>query len=500
MTRILLIIIAIGLFFRFYKFEQIPFGLNHDGAQDALQSIYLIHDLPNYHPYLDGGSGETLFKYYLGFMIKSFGATTTTIKFASTLISFLTIPFFYFLVKEISDRRHALFSTFLLAISGWHIIMGKTVWRAISTPFLEIITLLTFFKAVHQKNNFYYILSGICLGLILNTYNGARSVIILCFLILFYFILSSKKYWLGSFLFIISFVIVSLPLIKYTANNWDQFNSRFDSLSVFNRVKVAQNLTPLWENTKKSLMIFNVRANGDDFFVSQPLLDFPSSWLFILGLIICLINIKKPLFQFLTLGLLINLLPGFISVPNGNRNIATMPFVYLIAGLGFKQLWQSTKNNLVSKIPSIALIIIICFLGLFNTYKLYFGKNRLEIWGFYPETTIVGNFMKDKLDDFDFYLTDNYPRDALTFLTYKNGDPFIKHYTWLENKNSFLTVNKNQSKGLFFIMFGSPENYTFLNELKQKYPNGFSYQLQYNSDIISRPAALVFQVPKNETK
>lgn len=500
MIRILLIIIAIGLFFRFYKFEQIPFGLNHDGAQDALQSIYLIDDLPVYHPYLSGGSGETLFKYYLGFIIKSFGATPTNIKFACTLISFLTIPFFYFLVKEISDRRHALFSTFLLAISGWHIIMGKTVWRAITTPFFEIITFLTFFKAIHQKNNFYYILSGIFLGLTLNTYNGARSVIIFCFLILFYLILSSRKYWLGSCLFVISFVIVSLPLIKYTVNNWDQFNSRLDSLSVFNRIKTAQNLSPLWENTKKSLFIFNVRANGDDFFTSQPLLDSPVSWLFILGLIICLIKIKKPLSKFLLLGISINLLPGFISIPNGNRNIATMPFVYLIAGLGLKQIWQSANDNFRSKLPSTIIVAFICILGLLNTYQIYFSKYRREIWGFYPETTIVGNFMKDKLNDYDFFLTDNYPRDALTFLTYKNGDPFKKYYTWFENKNDFLTVNQNTNKGIIFIMFNLPDNYIFLDQLKQKYRHGYSYELYYNNGITNRSAALVFQVPKNETK
>lgn len=490
----ILLIILLGFFFRFYRFDTIPFGLNHDGAQDALQAISILqHPLP-YKVYFAGGSGETLFKYYLALTMHLFGISVWTIKFASTFLSFLTIPIFYLLAKKLTKNRYIAFSaTFLLAISGWHIIMGKTVWRAISTPLLETATLYFLLQALEKETSKDFALTGFFLALTLNTYNAARSLLIFIPVVLLAGVFIRKK--LSSrlltnlLIFFAVFIITIYPLAKYALNNWAEFNSRLSSTSVFSNIKQVGNLSPLLDNIKTTALIFNVRANGDDFFTSQPLLDQPAAILFIVGIIFCLLKIKKPENTFLLAGLIINSLPGLLSVPNGNRIIATLPFVYLIAGLGFyqlKELLQSLfkKNMLIVN----AVIFLVFIYGVFNTYHIYFGKNRRELFGFYPETTIVGNFMKSRINRFDFYLTDNYPRDSLTFLTYSGGDPFVKHYTWFEKKEDFLAVKKTPDKGIIFVMFDTDENLQFIRELKEKFPDGKLHQL--------RSTAFIFVVEK----
>lgn len=493
-----------AFFFRFYKFEIIPFGLNHDGAQDALQAIDLLqHPLP-YKPYFTGGSGETLFKYYLGGIIKIFGPSVKTIKFGSALLCFLTVPVFYLMVKEISSQRFALLATFLFSISGWHITMGKTVWRAISTPLLEVVTLYFLIMATKKNKWVYYLLSGFFLALTLNTYSAARGLpIFVIFFLLgnFFKKIKEKKpllkiipYYL---LFFAMFSITVFPLANYAKNNWAEFNSRLGTLSVFTRIKNEGNFNPLITNFKKSFLIFNVKANGDDFFTNQPLLDFPASWLFILGIIICLVKLGKPVNSFALAGLGINLLPGLISIPNGNRDIATMPFVYLISGIGLLALWDFFWPIFKAKGVILTFFVLGCLFGIINTYLLYFGPNRRELWGFYPETTIVGNFMKPLTDKYDFYLTDNYPRDALTFLTYQGGNPYEKHYQWLEKKEYF-SLAEPSGKGMIFIMFNTPENQLFIPKLKQRFPDGYISELRYLNDNINRSAALLYIIEKGE--
>jgi len=495
-----LLIFLGAFFFRFYKFDTVPYGLNHDGAQDGLQAIDLILQPLPYRPYVVGGSGETLFKYYLSFLIRAFGANVRTIKFGSTLLSFLTVPVFYFFVKELAGKKIAVFSTFLLSISGWQIIMGKTVWRAISTPLIESALLLFLVKAIKKKKGFYFALSGLFLSLALNTYNGARSLLFftpLALLVVFVFFLQKKVQFREVFRYFIffsaAFAITVYPLFNYARKNWAEFNSRFNSLSVFSQIQERKSFLPIKENLIKTALIFNVRANGDDFFVSQPLLDAPVSWFFLCGILVCLLNFKKPIFLFAFVGLITNLLPGLLSVPNGNRNIAVMPFVYLISGFGLNTFWfYLTRIFQKKKILPLVIAFSICLFGIVNTCSTYIGKNRRELWGFYPETTIVGNFMKPLISEYDFYLTDNYPRDALTFLTYKDGDPFIQHYHWLETKEEFLEVERK--KKTLFIMFASEENHVFLNKLREKYPLGEKFILDYKDDNINRPAALIYKV------
>jgi len=505
-SLLVLLTFLLAFFLRFYHFETIPFGLNHDGAQDALQAIELMQKPFPYRPYLTGGSGETLFKYYLAFLMKILGISAKTIRFGSVLVSFLTVPLFYFFIKNLTNRHLALFSTFLLSISGWQITMEKTVWRAIGTPLTEVLTLYFLVRAIKEQKYHFYGLTGFFLTLTLNTYNGARAFPIFIFSVLVAVVLHQVKLkatlralLISLFVFAFTFLLTIYPLANYAKNNWLEFNSRFESLSIFKRIEQEAGLSPLFENLLKSALIFNVRANGDDFFTTQPLLDQPTSFLFLAGLAICLAKIKNKVYVFALSGLLVNLLPGFISVPNGNRNIATVPFVYLICGVGFYEIWNFLSSRFDKNAKIILLIIgTTSLIGIFNTYNLYLGANRRELWGFYPETTIVANYIKNKMDSCDFYLTDNYPRDTLTFLTYQDGDPFSKHYTWFERKESFLTVTP-KNKDIIFVMFDSPENQNFVSLLKQKFPKGTTSRLGYIDDNINRSAALLYIVPK-ETK
>lgn len=501
---LLLLTFLTAVSLRLYQFDKIPFGINHDGSLESLEAIELSQQPLPYqaHSIERPWLGETLFRYYLAIFIKIFGPNPWTVKLASTIVSILTIPFFYLLSKNLFGRKTALFSTLLLSLSGWQIIMGKTVWRAASLPLTEIIALYFLISALKNRSWVQAILAGIGVSLAVNTYAAGRIVPLIALLaVLLYFLHQNKnvsRYKKTVVVLFISFCISIFPLLTFAAKHPDIFNSRADYLYVGNLIKETKSLGPVLGNIKKTALMFNIRAGGDDFFVNEPLLDTPVNLLFVFGLLTSLFFIKKYPYQFLLLGFLLSLAPGLLSSPNGNRDIGSLPFVYLISGIGLYQTWKWLKLLFKNKpvIPN-AIITLVCAWGLLTTWNLYFGPNRRELFGFYPETTVVGDYMKDKLNNYDFYLTDNYPRDALTFLTYQGGNPWTKHYTWLENKFSFLEVWPQTNKGTVFIMFKADSNWPIIRALQNKFPQGKLSELEYKDGLVAKPAAWIFTVEKN---
>jgi hypothetical protein len=494
-----LAIIILGCFLRLFKFNVIPFGVNHDASLNGLVAIDLWQKLPQYTPYYTGWVGETLYHYWLIVNFIIFGISPETIKLASIIIGIATLPIFYVLAKNLQEKTTAPFSLFFLAISGWHIIMSKVGWLAILVPLLQSVTFLLLYKALRYDKKIHWIGAGISLALTLNSYGAARiTPIIFTAVILYWYVnhkVNFKKFYTNIFYFLIIFLIMISPLFNFAAKNPEIYNGRANYLSVINRIREVRSIAPLIDNIKVSLGMFHYRANGNDFFINEPLLEKIPGYLLIIGLIYTLFTLGKIESFIIFIWLILGFIPGIFSVPNGNHDFSVLVPSYLIIGQGTKITYTFFKNFLNKKFAYV-LISLLLMLSLFYVYQQYFSKGRKEIFGFYPETTIVANYMKSNQNNYDFYLTDNYPRDILTFIMYKSGDPFKKNYTWLENGYDFLTVNK-KNKGLMFFMFENPQNEKLALSLQKKFPNSKKLHLPYVDGNISRIASLVVVIQPN---
>src|SRR5690606_27535339 len=116
--------------------------------------------------------------------------------------------------------------------------------------------------------------------------------------------------------------------------------------------------------------------------------------------------------------------------------------------------------------------------SMFNTYQDYLGKNRRELVGFYPETKITTEYIKKVEETHEIHLTDNYPRELLTYYLYKpEHNSFDKNYKWHEYNYEFLEIEKVPDKGLAFFMFAIPENEVIANQLLQKHKNSHKFYI-----------------------
>src|SRR6185436_4014903 len=89
------------------------------------------------------------------------------------------------------------------------------------------------------------------------------------------------------------------------------------------------------------------RGNGNDFFLSEPLLEPLAAAVFVLGVMLALWRWRDRASRFLLFGLVLSLMPGVLAVPNANRCITTLPFVYLLIALGLR----SWLNGLTAWVP-----------------------------------------------------------------------------------------------------------------------------------------------------
>lgn len=524
----------IGASFRLYQLRNIPFGLNNDAAWEGSAALDILRgNSKPYLPYADEGwRGEGIVRVVIAFFALFLGSDQITIRAATTLFGIgLIIPLYLFL-ELLFDRKTAFLTAFFVSISGWHIIMSRSGWRAVSVPFFATLAFYFLFKGIKTLKTKDFIASGIMLSFAsLYSYDAGRILPFLFVTTLFLLAVTAAHFWkmYASKLVLTSLIafIVGLPMLFYAYKNWDNFISRSKFIYEYNLKNPFSTETTILSNIKTSALLFTHRANGNDFFINEPLIDKPVSWLFPVGFVIILLKTfkdKNKGYLFMLLWFLFSLLPGIFSLPNGNRAIGSIPSVYFFCALGL-----ITITSLIEKIPLkkayfLSTFTVVTFIGIstFQTHSTYFGPNRREIPGFYPETMIITSFIRTIWDEYEVYLTDNYPRELLTYYLYKDGyNPFYKNYTWLEDGHTFIATSRDESntsglsykqispegndpkrlnnqdkkKGKAFFMFANNRNEVTAQTLVSENPQAQKFYLWYENGKIRRPASLVVLLP-----
>ena len=228
--------------------------------------------------------------------------------------------------------------------------------------------------------------------------------------------------------------------------------------------------------------MFNFRGNGDDFFVKEPLLDIPVSIFFALGLIYSLFKWRQRGYFLLLAILFFPLVVGIASEPNGNRTLGAVVPVTTFAAifLVWSWSWLGKAYPRFSSLFTIALIGVLLYTGAY-TYHSYVGPDARVQWGFYPETTRVGWYMRDIAGDYEIYAAaGNWPRDVLTYLSYQGeGDPFTREYTYFVDATKLLAVEPAADTRTVFIIEAAPKNAIILETLSSRFPGAVADRIYY---------------------
>ncbi|MDI6856936.1 MAG: glycosyltransferase family 39 protein [Dehalococcoidia bacterium] len=500
-----------GVLFRFYRIGDIPPGLNHDAAWNGLYAITITQGI-DYAPYTPAAWGrETMFHYIIAFWQLIVGHTQFAIQLAAISVGIVTLVPMYLFARRLFGPRFALVATFFLAVSGWHMTLSKVGWRMILVPLFYVLVFYFLLRAVQERRLRDFVLAGVFLGLSLDTYDAARIIPFIAVAYIAYEVLKDrtllfKRPQLARWgLFAAAAVVAFSPLGWYALNHWELFTGRSRFLWIGNQIDAAGSLEPLWENLKAAALMFNFRGNGDDFFVREPLLDQPLSVFFVLGsvlaLVLAVVRWHHPGYFLLVVMLVLSQLVGVASKPNGNRDIGSVIPAVALAAVFLVESWRWLRASYPNLTPAFnaGLVVVLVYAGAV-TFDDYLGPNRRTQWGFYPETTRVGRYVKTIAPDYEVHLAaGNWPRDALTYLSYQgSGDPFQRVYTYTTDATELLGMPLANEKGTAFIIEAVPNKQAVIDELRRRYPDAPTHNIHY-PDGSDKTIAVALLIPPGAT-
>ena len=400
-------ILLIASFFRFYQLAKYPPGLYPDEAMDGSNAL-IANSTGHYQLFYPENNGrEGLYINLQALSVKWSGISAWALRDVSGIFGVLTVLGLYLLARELFDWRVASVSSFLLAISFWHVNFSRIGFDGIMVPFILVYLFYFLWRGLKRNTYSSFFWAGVFTGLGFYAYSAYRVaplIIVAVFGAYWWFLRKDfghptyehvRNRLLGGFCVLaITAFFVALPMGVYFLRNPSQLTERTNQVSVFAQ---KNPLLQLANSTVRTLgmFTFNGDMNQRDNIAGQPELGWPIGILFAIGFLKELYHWLKrkhghlsPVHTLMFAWFAVMLLPGFLSVeaPHGLRAIGVLPIVMIFAARGFLWLfnageewemmthpWEGRGHNQFVA-PVLAALALMIALG-FYEYHRYF-----DVW------------------------------------------------------------------------------------------------------------------------
>ncbi|KKT75645.1 MAG: hypothetical protein UW69_C0013G0004 [Microgenomates group bacterium GW2011_GWA2_44_7] len=244
-SLILLAISILGAAIRFYKLGQVPAGLYIDEAAQGYSAYSILKTGKDEF----GKTLPIIFRSFTDFktpvyiylivpLIPIFGLTSFAVRFPSFFFSVLTFPLLFLLLIRVTHKRYAIalgiVTTFLLAISPWHTLFGRTNFECNVALFFLLLGVYFFYTGL--KHRWMLVLSALMFGVSINAYHSQRIItpLIVIFLTWRYqHVLKDKIFRKPLLIAGICGLLIMLPLLSVATT--PGFLSRAKSLNIISQ-------------------------------------------------------------------------------------------------------------------------------------------------------------------------------------------------------------------------------------------------------------------------
>lgn len=498
---ILILIIVLAFILRFYKLDSYP-ALNADEAAIGYNAYSLIQTGMDEH----GNSWPIHFQsfndykpglyFYLALpFIKVLGLNERAVRIPNAFLGVATIYVLYLLTKKLFiDERLSLISSFLLAISPWHIHFSRGGWEVNTATFLIVTGVLFFVYGL--KNSIFYLLSCVFFVLSLYTYHSARVIVPLLGmgLLLIYWkdleiIKNLKSYIPYIACFILLFTPLVIDLTKTGALSRAKGVGLFADIGPINRINEQRGEhddlnSPLVKILHNKYVSYGIR------FVDNYTRHFTGEFLFMTGdgiqrnkvpetgvmylfdilflgfgfiFIFKNFNLKSKAYRLILVWLLIAPIASALTFqsPNALRSQnMIIPFT-IISAIGLQYLLNK-KMKIVNW--SLLIVIVWCATRYLYMYYNFMSKE-------YPFSSQYGvkelmQYVNDNKGKYkDIVITDRYDQPYILYLFYAKIDPakFQKsHILTTPDQYGFSTVRDFDKLHFYSIKY---------DEMRVEYPN-----------------------------
>ena len=484
--------IALVIFFRFYRLNQVPPEMNSDHAEKFLDVLGVLAGQTSLFFARNGGR-EALQFYLVAGLNKFFGFPLTflTLKLVSSMVGFLALPFVYLLGKEIGGARVGWLAFLFAGIAYWPNVVSRFGLRLPFYMFFSAAMLYYLVRGIRTGRRNDFILAGILLGLSFYGYSADRILpgLVIAAILLYLIHSQSKGHRLSVVASLTALILVSLvlflPLLRYILAEPQGFFFRTLSRMGSWEIPISDPVALIFvKNVGRALAMFSW-DNGEVWPISiphYPALSIVSGALFYMGtglVVIRYLRHRHWLDLFLLISIPLLMLPSTLSLafpaenPNLYRTGGAMVPVFLIVALAMDSLMNAIARSFPAKGGQVVAWTLALFLLAFNSlqdYSLVFNKYNEGYLKSSWNSSEMGQVARDFIGKYEIPVSVwvvGYPNWVDTRLVANNaGIPGKDFELKPENITSTLSVNGPK---LFII---NPEDKNAQATLRQLYPEG----------------------------
>jgi 4-amino-4-deoxy-L-arabinose transferase-like glycosyltransferase len=460
-------VVALALYFRFYHLGSLPPGLSNGESVTATTALNIIHKTISSSQLLDAGISQAVYGFIVAISVKLLGATSFALRLPSALLGLATVIMTFFWIKAWFGEKVALIAAFLVAITPWTVGLSRIAVPSSGTAVIIPTLLFLITQSIRKKSVPWAIATGFLLAIISGSVTG---LYILAGLILagmpFQFIRSKQnRTHKKAFLTIVGItLLIGLPLAVV---HFRQVKIHIPTLN-------SSSIEAAVSRASLTLGMFNVRGDNDfQYNISgTPELNLFVGLMFLVGILTCLIQIKKLPYRALLILMSVLLIPVVIqaNAPNSLTALILAPIALSLAAIGVNymlQVWYSTfPINSAARTLGTVPIVLLLAISAYQGYKQYFIA-----WAHSPETYIAyneratslsGYLNRTKFSGQRYVIATGQDNDIINFLTYSKST-----YTAIPASQ---ISNLAQSGQPIQIIFTTPLSNDIIPDLKKRFP------------------------------
>jgi hypothetical protein len=384
-------VVLLGFFFRFYRYTEFPPAGGFCSVEEAFTgrtAAYIIQDGARPWEFVGDVWLPVPFFRYLGY-------TTTSLRLPFTLVSALTVPALFFLLRELVSVRAALATAALFAVGRWHVIYGRHAHNIFATT-LILVVVLYLCARIHRRRGFApYPWLGFLTGYTLYTYAGFRSTPL--YVGLFVALSLGTHLWsergraqwspalrrrfVGLGLAALGFILAVLPLAGQLYKNPTYlFEAAFRSTVVnpnFREGTLGDLLGKKVMQAEAALELFNHTGDDSEVFnlPPTPMLDPVTGLLLVLGAAYCALRWRQRFQGYFLLILVVQLTLGAVAVGHLDvRRLASIiPLLFVLAAFAVDGLLEFfARRGRMWQSLSAVLLLVAVGAAVYDNYRVYF--------------------------------------------------------------------------------------------------------------------------------
>lgn len=418
----LLLILLTAVSLRLYQLNAIPPGLTHDEADHGITAVSILNGTRAIY-FTIGHGREPLFDYATAGLMAVLGSKGWVLRGTAVFFSLLMIGGMTAWTRLAFNNRVALLTAAGLAVGFWPVMAARQGLRSITLPALFTLALYFFWRGLQKAEigdwrietkdvpratfrfslfTFYFLFSGLLLGLTFYTYIPARGLWLLFPALLLLGGLVDRHWlrrvWSGTAGLLAVAGAVAAPLFVYLRAN-PEAEIRIGELSAPLTAVLQGDFSLLWANIKAGLAIFTIAGDPTWRYniPERPLLGPVLGVLFYAGVVLAVWQLfrggKRPFAEpsgrlahmAALIWLLGGLAPVLITGPalSMTQGMGMQPVLYLFPALALDWLWRLEIGDW-----RLGKAVVVGVLLLFGGTGVVTAQDYFGTWASAPEVRV----------------------------------------------------------------------------------------------------------------